>query len=167
MTPEEWNRLFDVFHAAREKSGGERVMVLDSACGENTLLRKAVEELLREDEAANGFLSEPLFSSITGEPRASPIVPGQRLGRYVTVALIGRGGMGEVWSAQDTDLDRLVALKFLTSETLVGLDPQLITREAKAASALNHHGIVTIHEVVPSGPTSGDRNGTGGRQTPP
>ena len=153
MTPEEWNRLFDVFHAAREKSGGERVTVLDSACGENTLLRKAVEELLREDEAANGFLSDPLFISITGEPRANPIVPGQRLGRYVTVALIGRGGMGEVWSAQDTDLDRLVALKFLTSETLVGLDPQLITREAKAASALNHHGIVTIHEVVPSEPT--------------
>jgi serine/threonine protein kinase len=153
MTPEEWNRLFDVFHAAREKSGGERVTVLDSACGENTLLRKAVEELLREDAAANGFLSEPLFSSITGESRFSPIVPGQRLGRYVTVALIGRGGMGEVWSAQDQDLDRLVALKFLTSETLVGLDPQLITREAKAASALNHHGIVTIHEVVSTGPS--------------
>jgi len=153
MTPDEWNRLFDVFHAAREKSGGERVTVLDAACGENTLLRKAVEELLREDEAANGFLSEPLFGSITGELRANPIVPGQRLGRYVTVALIGRGGMGEVWSAQDTDLDRLVALKFLTSETLVGLDPQLITREAKAASALNHHGIVTIHEVVSSGPS--------------
>jgi serine/threonine protein kinase len=153
MTPEEWNRLFDVFHAAREKSGGERVTVLDSACGEDTLLRKAVEELLREDEAANGFLSDPLFTSITGGPRANPIVPGLRLGRYVTVALIGRGGMGEVWSAQDTDLDRLVALKFLTSETLVGLDPQLITREAKAASALNHHGIVTIHEVVPYGPS--------------
>jgi eukaryotic-like serine/threonine-protein kinase len=153
MTSEEWNRLFDVFHAARERSGGERVTVLDSACGEDTLLRKAVEELLREDEAANGFLSDPLFISITGGPRANPIGPGQRLGRYLTVALIGRGGMGEVWSAQDTDLDRLVALKFLTSETLVGLDPQLITREAKAASALNHHGIVTIHEVVPYGPS--------------
>jgi hypothetical protein len=148
MTPEEWNRLFDLFHAAREKSGGERVMVLDAACGESTPLRKAVEELLREDEAASGFLSEPLFSSLRGEPRASQILPGQRVGRYVTVAPIGRGGMGEVWSAQDTDLDRLVALKFLTSETFAGLDPQQITREAKAASALNHHGIVTIHEVV-------------------
>src|SRR3984957_11956922 len=153
MTSEEWTQLFDLFHAAREKSGPDRVALLDAACSESTLLRKAVEELLREDEAANGFLSEPLFISITGEPRASPIVPGQRLGRYVTVALIGRGGMGEVWSAQDTDLDRLVALKFLTSETLAGLDPQLITREAKAASALNHHGIVTIHEVVSTGPS--------------
>ena len=154
MTSEEWNRLFDLFHAAREKSGDERVMVLDAACGESTLLRRAVEELLREDEAADGFLSEPLFGSLRGEPRPSPIIPGQRLGRYVTVALIGRGGMGEVWSAQDTDLDRLVALKFLSSETLAGLDPQQITREAKAASALNHPGIVTIHEVVQSGTTS-------------
>ena len=47
-------------------------MVLDLACGENTLLRKAVEELLREDEAASGFLSEPLFSSIKGELRGQP-----------------------------------------------------------------------------------------------
>jgi Tol biopolymer transport system component len=153
MTPEEWNRLFDLFHAVREKSGGERAVMLETACGEDTLLRKAIEELLREDEAASGFLSEPLFSSLKGEVRANPILPDQRLGRYVTLALIGRGGMGEVWSARDTDLDRLVALKFLTSETLVGLDPQLITREAKAASALNHPGIVTIHEVVLSGPS--------------
>jgi Tol biopolymer transport system component len=154
MTPEEWNRLFNLFHAVREKSGGERVMVLDAACGESTPLRKAVEELLREDEAAGDFLSEPLFSSLRGEPRASGILPGQRVGRFVTVAPIGRGGMGEVWSAQDPDLDRLVALKFLNSETLAGLDPQQITREAKAASALNHHGIVTIHEVVQAGSTA-------------
>jgi Tol biopolymer transport system component len=154
MTSEEWNRLFDLFHAAREKSGNERVMVLDAACGESTQLRQAVEELLREDEAASGFLSEPVFSLLRGEPRASLIVAGQRLGRYVTVALIGRGGMGEVWSAQDTDLDRLVALKFLSPESLAGLDPQQMTREAKAASALNHPGIVTIHEVVQSGSTS-------------
>jgi hypothetical protein len=73
MTSEEWNRLFDLFHAAREKSGHERVMVLDAACGESTLLRRAVEELLREDEAADGFLSEPLFGSLRGEPRPSPI----------------------------------------------------------------------------------------------
>jgi eukaryotic-like serine/threonine-protein kinase len=129
-------------------------MVLDAACGESTPLRKAVEELLREDEAAGNFLSEPLFSSLRSEPPTSRIAPGQPVGRYVTVALIGRGGMGEVWSAQDTDLDRLVALKFLNSETLAGLDPQQITREAKAASALNHPGIVTIHEVVQAGSTA-------------
>ena len=98
-------------------------------------------------------------------PRQARMVPGRRLGRYVTVALIGRGGMGEVWSAQDTDLDRSVALKFLTSETLAGLDPQQITREAKAASALNHHGIVTIHELVAVRIDNCFGHGIGGRQT--
>jgi hypothetical protein len=150
MTPEEWSRLFNLFHEVREKSGAERAVMLDSACGQNTLLRRSVEDLLREDEAASGFLSQPLFDSLK-DHRSNPITAGQRLGRYVTVAPIGRGGMGEVWSAKDTDLDRFVALKFLAPETLVGLDSQWITREAKTASALNHHGIVTIHEVVPFG----------------
>ena len=153
MTPEQWNRLFDLFHVARERSGGERVAVLDAACGEDATLRRAVEELLREDEAANGFLSQPLFSPASYAPPLSPVVAGQRIGRYILSALIGRGGMGAVWSAQDTDLDRLVAVKFLSSETLAGLDPQQITREAKAASALNHPGIVTIYEVIPFGHT--------------
>lgn len=150
MTSEEWTQLFDLFHAARERSGPDRVALLDAACSESTLLRKAVEELLREDEAANGFLSEPLFGATQSQLWKSHVVAGQRFGRYVTERLIGRGGMGEVWSAQDMDLDRRVALKFLSSETVARLDPHQILREAKAASALNHHGIVTIHEVVQS-----------------
>ena len=148
MAPTEWNQIFELFHAAREKSGGERVMLLDTACGENSLLRRAVEELLREDEAASGFLSKPLFSSLTGELLGARVVPGQRFGRYVIGTLLGRGGMGEVWSAHDTDLDRRVALKFLSPEALAVLDTQHAIREAKAASALNHPNIVTIHEVV-------------------
>lgn len=150
MKPTEWNQIFEVFHAAREKSGGERVALLDTACGENTPLRKAVEELLNEDEAACGFLSEPLFSSLSRDHHESRIAPGQRFGRYITLAQIGRGGMGEVWSAHDTDLNRPVALKFLSSEALAVLDTHQITHEARAASALNHPGIVTIHEIVQS-----------------
>ena len=150
MAPAEWNQIFELFHAAREKSGGERVTLLDTACGENTLLRKAVEELLKEDEAAGGFLSEPLFGGPADETRSNLVVAGQRFGRYVIGALLGRGGMGEVWSAHDTDLDRPVALKFLSHDAVVGLDTQRITREARAASALNHPGIVTIYEVVQS-----------------
>jgi hypothetical protein len=92
MTPEEWSRLFNLFHAVREKSGAERAVMLDTACGQNTLLRRSVEDLLREDEAASGFLSEPLFDSLK-DHRSNPITAGQRLGRYVTVAPIGRGGM--------------------------------------------------------------------------
>lgn len=148
MAQAEWDQIVDLFHAVREKSGSERLLLLDAVCGTNTQLRKAVEEMLREDEAANGFLSEPLFGSRSRELHQSRIVPGQHVGRYITIKLIGRGGMGEVWSAQDSDLDRIVALKFLSSEALAAFDSHQMIREAKAASALNHPGIVTIHEVV-------------------
>lgn len=150
MPSAEWDQIFELFHAAREKAGQERVALLDTACGEGTPLRKAVEELLRENEAARGFLSNPIFESIRGETPQSPVVPKQRFGRYVMGELIGRGGMGEVWSARDTDLDRPVALKFLSSKTIALLDAEQISREARAASALNHPNIVTIHELVQS-----------------
>src|SRR5262245_14863319 len=150
MAPAEWDQILELFHAARGKSCAERVMLLDNACGEDTLLRKAVEELLKEDEAADGFLSTPVYESITGKLRGSPAVPGQPFGRYMIGDLLGCGGMGEVWSARDTYLDRPVALKFLSSKALAVLDSEQITREAKAASALNHPNIVTIHEVVQS-----------------
>ncbi len=150
MAPTEWDEIFEIFHAAREKPAGERVPLLDTACGENTAFRKAVEELLRHDEAATGFLGQPLFASSVDEPKPSPVRAGQQFGRYATVELIGRGGIGEVWSAHDTDLDRPVALKFLCNEELVGLNAHQITHEAKTASGLNHPGIITIYEVVHS-----------------
>jgi len=150
MPSAEWDRILEVFHAAREKAGSERAALLDAACGEGTPLRKAVEELLREDAAADGFLSQPVFESLVGEFLEGSIAPGQRFGRYVIGELLGRGGMGEVWSARDTDLDRAVALKFLSPKAIAFLDTTQIRREAKAASALNHPNIVTIHEVVQS-----------------
>jgi serine/threonine protein kinase len=150
MAPAEWDQIFEIFHAAREGPAGERLVLLDAACGENTVFRKAVEELLKHDETTTGFLGKPLLASLVAEPRTTRIRAGQLFGRYVTVELIGRGGIGEVWSARDTDLDRPVALKFLSNEELVGLDAHQITHEAKTASALNHPGIVTIYEVVHS-----------------
>jgi len=150
MAPSEWNQVVELFHAALEKSGDQRVVLLDQACGPQTLLRKAVEELLQECESGGSFLSEPLLD---GEPRAScPDVVGlnRRFERFILLEMLGSGGMGEVWSARDTELDRTVALKFLRAETASELDTTHITREAKAASALNHPNIVTIHEVVRS-----------------
>jgi eukaryotic-like serine/threonine-protein kinase len=153
MEAAEWDEIFELFHAARERSGPERISLLDSVCGDNSKLRKAVEDLLKEDEAASGFLSRPVFIGRTPKSAETPVYSGKRLGRYTLETLIGRGGMGEVWSAHDTDLDRKVALKFLSSDALAALDPQQIIREAKAASALNHPGVVTIHEVVQDGST--------------
>jgi len=76
------------------------------------------------------------------------ISPGTRLGTFEVVTLLGRGGMGEVYSARDTKLDRSVALKILPPE-LVKNDERVrrFVQEAKSASSLSHPNIVTIHEI--------------------
>src|SRR5260370_42130102 len=78
----------------------------------------------------------------------SNIPPGTRLGRYEIRSKIGEGGMGEVYLAQDTKLDRKVALKILPAELAANHDRmRRFVQEAKAASALNHPNIITIHEI--------------------
>jgi eukaryotic-like serine/threonine-protein kinase len=77
-----------------------------------------------------------------------PLVSGTKLGRYEIRSQIGEGGMGEVYLAQDTELDRPVALKFLSTE-VAGNQKRLnrFFQEAKAASALNHPNILTVYEI--------------------
>ncbi len=78
----------------------------------------------------------------------SPLAPGTKLGRYEIRSPLGAGGMGEVYLARDTELDRIVAIKLLPQTAAA--DPVRLRRfiqEAKAASALNHPHILTIHEV--------------------
>ena len=73
---------------------------------------------------------------------------GTKLGRYEIRSKIGAGGMGEVYLAQDTRLDRKVAIKFLNEEFSKDTDKlNRFIQEAKAASALNHPNILTIHEI--------------------
>src|SRR5271163_3212314 len=81
--------------------------------------------------------------------------PGARLGPFEIVSRIGAGGMGEVYKARDTRLDRVVAIKVLPSEKTGDLErKQRFLQEAKAASALNHPNIVTIYDIG-SEPNSG------------
>src|SRR5260370_31951588 len=76
------------------------------------------------------------------------LISGTRLGRYELRSKIGGGGMGEVYLAQDTKLDRKVALKILPAEVAAHRDRmRRFIQEAKAASSLNHPNIITIHEI--------------------
>src|SRR5437016_10140182 len=76
------------------------------------------------------------------------LTAGTKLGRYEIRSKIGAGGMGEVYLAQDTKLDRKVALKILPAEVAAHPDRmKRFVQEAKSASALNHPNIITIHEI--------------------
>src|SRR5436190_13668397 len=76
------------------------------------------------------------------------LAPGTRLGRYEIISAIGAGGMGEVYAARDTELDRKVAIKLLPSAYTRDRDRVLrFVKEAKAASALNHPNIITVYEI--------------------
>jgi len=77
-----------------------------------------------------------------------PLSSGTRLGRYEVIALIGAGGMGEVYKARDTRLDRIGAIKVLPPDRVADLEcTRRFVQEAKAASALNHPSIVTVHDI--------------------
>ena len=150
MAPSEWNRVLELFQAAIEAPPDTRTTLLDQACGVETGIRKAVEDLLRQHDSAGSFLSRPLWDTALAMLDAERFAPGSRFESYVLERVLGRGGMGEVWSARDLELDRTVALKFLRAHTASEMDTARIVREARAASALNHPNIVTVHGVVRS-----------------
>jgi eukaryotic-like serine/threonine-protein kinase len=146
MDPGRWDRIVELFLEARDKGGAERIALLESACGSNPSLRNAVEELLHHGEDSSSFLLEcPLPQLPEAPPR---LCAGKRIGRYELTAPLGRGGMGEVWQARDTELDRMVALKLLSTDVASENTARRLTLEAKAASALNHPNIVTVYEVI-------------------
>ncbi len=150
MSPEKWNRMIELFHAARERIAEERIALLDSACTDDPEIRLAVEQMLRDDAASCSLLDRPPIARLASAApsRTIPAVVGARFGRYEIVDLIGRGGMGEVWKGHDAELDRPVALKFLFSVVDSSRLAERLTHEARAASALNHPNIVTIYEVI-------------------
>ncbi len=103
-----------------------------------------VLELLRDADEA-GLDRAP---SDAGESRL-----GARIGKYRITGLLGRGGMGQVYAACDTELDRMVALKVIAVDGALQRNPaERLMQEAKAASALNHPYIVTVYEIVRNGP---------------
>jgi len=143
VSPEQWNRAVELFHAAREKTGCHRITLLDSECSGDAELRLLIEQMLRDDEASCSFLNESPLQSLD-----THLIPGLKFGRYEIISRIGRGGIGQVWKGHDPELNRLAALKFLRPEAALGGTMDRLTREARAASALNHPNIITVYEVI-------------------
>ena len=144
MTPERWSRLREVFGVALETPDADRPRFLESACEGDTELRVEVDRLLAGNQ-------EPTWQSPATMlfPVAAELAPGDMVGRYRIEAKLGEGGMGVVYRSRDIHLDRVVAVKVLPADRVADPDrKRRFIQEAKAASALNHPNIITIHDFA-------------------
>jgi serine/threonine protein kinase len=150
MTPERWEQVGKLYQAALALPPAERETFLDHACGDDTGMRREVVSLLAAEDGAGSFLAAGAMNDaakmLAGDKSLSLV--GKRLNHYQMLSLLGAGGMGEVYLAEDTRLKRKVALKLLPTELTANQDRlRRFEQEARAASALNHPNIITIHEI--------------------
>ncbi len=149
MTPEEWEKVSEIYHQASGLKGDDRTAFLEKACDGDDALRLEVESLLVAESEAGDFISEPVVEAFAADILKStgPSVD-EMFGHYKIVSKIGSGGMGEVFLATDTKLGRKVAIKTLSS--VFDGDLTFLKRfrnEARAAANLNHPNVATVYSV--------------------
>jgi len=154
MTPERYQRVVELFHAALELESEARRAFLGEACASDVELRQEVETMLAADAKSGGFLDQPADDLAASVMRAGGdrSLIGQRFLSYEMVALLGAGGMGEVYLARDTKLKRDVALKVLPGA--FARDPERMARfqrEAEVLASLNHPKIAQIYGLEEHG----------------
>ena len=160
ISRDSWQHLEHILDAALDLPAGDVPAWLDRACGGDADLRREVERLLdiiRRDGERPGYLDRPI-DSLAGSALAEPALPlphaggecgpGQLVGPYRIVRRIGSGGMGVVYLAHDTRLDRRVALKLLPPALAADeAATRGLVEEARTASALDHPNSATMYDI--------------------
>ena len=153
MNPERWQQISRIFKSAISLDAAARAAYVKERCGTDSDLREEVERLIESHVQAEdrdfigGHAVENAAELFAGDGEQLILEQGQYFGSYVILDHLGTGGMGQVYRARDSRLDRTVALKILSPE--VAADKRRMQRfrqEAKVASSLNHPNIVTIFE---------------------
>ena len=163
MNANRQSRIEKLFHDVVELNPQDQARFLDRECADDPSLKTEIEELLRAHGAAGSFLGSVSLAgreveSLLAQPskggfldRSSlgltPLPPGLQLGSYKIEAHLGEGGMGTVYRAHDTRLNRPVAVKFLSDALADSAARRRFQREAQMASSLNHPHILTVYDV--------------------
>jgi eukaryotic-like serine/threonine-protein kinase len=150
MTPERYQKAGHLYHAVLEIEPEARAAFLEGACGGDAELRREVESLLAAHDKVGNYFAAPAVEVAARQlaQRQNPSLISQRFSHYQVLSLLGAGGMGEVYLAEDTLLGRKVALKFLPAHfTQDKGHLRRFEQEARATSSLNHPNIVMIFEV--------------------
>jgi serine/threonine protein kinase/Flp pilus assembly protein TadD len=155
MTPERWQRVEELYHAARARQGRDSAAFLADACAGDEALRREVESLLAHPASADAFLAQPAavmaaqLGSDPGTTAAPPAAPaGSVIGPYHLLQRIGHGGMGEVWQAeQKQPVRRRVAVKLIKA----GMDTrEVVSRfesERQALALMDHPAIAKVFDA--------------------
>ena len=147
MSANEWERARALFQSALEKPEQDRTAFLANACQGDETTQREVEALIAAHAATGGFLETPAFR-VAPDAVAPALQPGDRLGSFEVLGVLGRGGMGEVYRARDAKLGRDVAIKVLPRA--LAADPQRLARferESRILASINHPRIAAIHSV--------------------
>jgi len=157
METERFHLIKEIFQSALERQPEEREAFLAVACAGDDELRLEVKTLLALQ--TDTFLEIPaieihagLFAGEDHSEENAQLKAGDSISHYRIVSLLGRGGMGEVYLAEDPRFERKVAIKLLRGQWTN--DPERVRRfelEARAASALNHPNIITVHDIGQDG----------------
>ena len=155
MNAERWKQVEALFESALECEPAERAAFLDQACGDDVALRKEVESLLAHQQPTGQFISTLVHDVVKLFPPPSPaerdarFIPGTVLAnRYRIIGLLGRGGMGEVYRADDLKLGQPVALKFLPEN--VAIDGAMLGRfhrEVRVARQISHPNVCRVFDI--------------------
>lgn len=150
MNHERFKKVEEIYHSVLKMPPEKRDSFLDESCGGDAELRREIESLLSFENTFASIIDMPpesLAAEIFSKPKSSSIV-GNQINQYKIISLLGRGGMGAVYLAFDSKLERKVAIKFLSDEFAENESRRLrFFQEAKSASALNHPNILTVHEI--------------------
>jgi serine/threonine protein kinase len=146
VNPSDWSRVNDLFHRTLGEPPERRGAFLAEACAGAPAIQAEVQSLLDAHARASDFIEAPPAEAVAA--REDSALTGQQIGQYRVLRVLGRGGMGVVYLAEDTRLGRTVALKSVAPRfTADEGRRERLRREARAAASLSHPGIATVYAL--------------------